>query len=382
VLTKQANASISFFWPFFEKNFACGETMKVDPVAQKRLGTMLFYGIVIALAYFTYRILEPVLVPLVWSGILVVVTHDVAVRLKKRWGATRGALAATFGVTLILILPALAMGYEFVQQGIQVFHAISSSSSNGAAGWVNHLWQRIQERFASVGSINFSGTLRRYAAEAGAYIAGQLGTVLAHAAGFCFDLFVTLIATFYLFRDGEHMLARLRDVLPFLPSQRERMLTETKELIFATVISSGLGALVNGVLIGTMFAVCGVGSPVFWGVVTAFGSFVPVVGSALVWVPAAIVLMGEGHIGRGVLLLILCLVIVTLVDYWFRPWLISGRGELGGLTVFIGVVGGILFFGLIGIVLGPIILALTASLLDLYTEGGRHGNRLVKAGGG
>lgn len=356
--------------------------MRVDPVAQERLGTMLFYGIVIALTYFTYRIIEPVLVPLVWSAILVVVTHDVAVRLKKRWGPTRGALAATFGVTLILIIPALAMGYEFVQQGIQVFHEISNASANGGIDWANHLWQRIQERFSSAGAIDLSGTLRRYAAEAAAYIAGKLGTVLAHTATFCFDLFVTLIATFYLFRDGEEMLARLRDVLPFLPGQRERMLSETKELIFASVISSGLGAVANGVLIGTMFAACGVGSPIFWGVVTAFGSFVPVIGSALVWVPASVVLMGEGHIFRGLLLLILCVVIVTIVDYWFRPWLISGRGEMGGLTVFIGVVGGILFFGLIGIVLGPIILALTASLLDLYTAGGRHGNRLVKAGGG
>lgn len=356
--------------------------MKVDPIAQERLGTMLFYAIVIALAYFTYRIIEPVLVPLVWAAILVVVTHDVAVRTKRRWGATRGALAATFGVTLILIIPALAMGYEFVQQGIQVFHAISNASSSGRLDWVNHVWQRIQDRFSSMGPIDLAATLRRYAAEAATYIAGKLGTILAHTAAFCFDLFVTLIATFYLFRDGEDMLARLRDVLPFLPGQRERMLTETRQLIFASVISSGLGALVNGVLIGTMFAACGVGSPIFWGVVTAFGSFVPVIGSAVVWVPASFVLMGEGHILRGVLLFILCLVIVTIVDYWFRPWLISGHGEMGGLTVFIGVVGGILFFGLIGIVLGPIILALTASLLDLYTAGSGHGNRLVKAGGG
>lgn len=225
--------------------------MKVDPVAQERLGTMLFYGIVIALAYFTYRIVEPVLVPLVWSAILVVVTNDVAARLKKRWGPTRGALVATFGVTLILILPALAMGYEFVQQGIQVFHEISNASSSGHLEWMNHAWQRIQQRFSGMGPIDLTATLRRYAAEAAGYIAAKLGTILAHTANFCFALFVTLIATFYLFRDGEEMLARLRDVLPFLPGQRERMLTETKELIFASVISSGLGALANGVLIGT-----------------------------------------------------------------------------------------------------------------------------------
>jgi predicted PurR-regulated permease PerM len=351
--------------------------VKVDPVAQQRLGTMLFYGIVLVLAYFTYRILEPVLVPLVWSAILVVVTHPVYAHLRHRFGPTRGAAIATLGVMLVLVVPALAMLYEFVQQGIHVFHTISTAAANGQLDWVDKIWVHIQDRFSSLGPIDLAATLRRYAGEAASFIAGQLGTVLAHAATFFFDLFITVITMFYLFRDGEAMLGRLRDVLPFLPGQRERMLAETQDLIFASVISSGVGALLDGVLIGAMFAGLGVGSPVFWGVVVAFVAFVPVVGSALVWVPTSLVLMAEGHVVRGLLLLVFCLVIVTVVDYWFRPWLISGRAELGGLTVFIGVVGGILFFGLIGIVLGPIILALVAILLDLYAARPRRGNKLA-----
>jgi len=361
---------------------AKGEWVRVDPANQQRLGAMLFYGIVIVLAYFTYRILEPMLVPLAWSAILVVVTHPVYTRLRNRFGPTRGAIIATLGVMLVLVVPTLAVLYEFVQQGIHVFHTISSAASNGHLGWIDRIWQHIQDRFSSVGPIDIAATLRRYAGEAATFIAAQLGAVLAHAATFFFDLFITVITMFYLFRDGEAMLGRLRDVLPFLPGQQERMLAETRDLIFASVISSGAGALLDGALIGVVFAGLGVGSPIFWGVMIAFVSFVPVVGSSLVWAPASLVLMGEGRVLRGVLLLVFCLMIVMVVDYWFRPWLISGRGAMGGLAVFIGVVGGILFFGLIGIVLGPIILALAAILLDLYATRPRSGNKITARGSG
>lgn len=356
--------------------------MKVDPVAQQRLGTMLFYGIVIVLAYFTYRVFQPVLVPIVWAAILVTVTHRVSAQLKSRLGRTRGAALATLGATLVLIVPALAIGDEFVQQAIQFFHTLSTASASGHLDWLNRLWQHVQERFSSFGPIDLAGTLRRYAGEAASYIAGQLGAILTHALAFVFDLFVMLITTFYLYRDGEGMLARLREVLPFRPGQRERMLEETQDLIVVSVISSGLGALLHGVLIGAAFAALGVSSAVFWGVMIAFVSFVPVFGAAIVWAPASIVLMAEGHVLRGIVLFLVSLAISTVIDYWFRPWVISGRAEMGGLAVFIGVVGGILYFGLIGIVLGPIILALTASLLDLYRGGSRHGNKLANASEG
>jgi len=97
-----------------------------------------------------------------------------------------------------------------------------------------------------------------------------------------------------------------------------------------------------------------------------FFSLVPVVGSALIWVPAAISLMLEGHVVRGIILALICGVIVGLIDNIIRPWLISGRAEMGGLVVFISVLGGIAVFGMLGVVLGPIVIALAAGLLDLY----------------
>jgi predicted PurR-regulated permease PerM len=106
-----------------------------------------------------------------------------------------------------------------------------------------------------------------------------------------------------------------------------------------------------------------------------------VVGSALIWVPAAIGLAVSGHVGKGIALALVSSVVVVLVDYVLRPWFISGRAQIGELLVFIGVLGGISVFGALGIVLGPIVVGLAADLLDLYSpRRGRPGHTVPPPG--
>ncbi len=107
---------------------------------------------------------------------------------------------------------------------------------------------------------------------------------------------------FYLFRDGPSLVDRLREVLPFEGRYRDRMIRDSRDLIFASVTSSIVAAAAHGLLGGLAFGLTGIGAPVFWGVMMGFFSLVPVVGSALIWVPASISLMLEGHILRGIIL--------------------------------------------------------------------------------
>jgi predicted PurR-regulated permease PerM len=353
--------------------------MKVDAKAQERLGALIFYLIVGALAYFVFRVFEPFIVPLAWAAVLVVVAHPVYDVLERRWGATRAALACTLGVTLVMILPTISVMYAFAQQGVGAVHAIQQRVAEGRFAWVNHAWSDVQRRFPEIGSDSFGDTLRGWAESAAGYAAQRLGTILAHAATFFFDLFVTILVMFYLFRDSTSLLARLRDVLPFQKEQSDRMFEETEDLIFASVMSTAAAALTQGLLGGLSFAAAGIGAPIFWGVMVAFFSLVPVIGSALIWVPAAVTLMVTGHVTKGIVLLAFYGVVIAFADYVVRPWLISGRAEMGGLVVFISVLGGVKVFGLLGIVLGPIVVALAASLLDFYAPSSPHGNRQGKA---
>lgn len=346
--------------------------MTTEASAQKRLGSALFYGIIILLVYLVYLVVAPFLMPLAWAAVLVVVSYPAYEWLARRWGATTAAIAGTAGVTLILIVPTLLVMIAFVRQGVDAFQSIELQSGHWA--WLNHLWTQIQGRFPGASPEDLTTSLRRYGEQAAGFVAARLGAIARHTAGFIFYLGVTILAMFYLFRDGHSMVERLREVLPFEASYRNRMLAQARSLIFASVTSSLVAAAAHGMLGGLAFALTGVKAPVFWGVMMAFFSFVPLVGSALIWVPMAISLIVAGHVGRGIVLVVFCAVIVGIVDNLVRPWLISGRAEMSGLVIFISVLGGISVFGLLGVVLGPIIVATAASLLELYAPRAPVGN--------
>jgi predicted PurR-regulated permease PerM len=351
-----------------------GAILAIRTDSQKRLGAALFYGIVILLVYLVYLVFAPFLAPLAWAAVLVVVSYPAYEWMARRWGETNAAMAGTAGVTLVLIVPVLLVMIEFVRQGMSAAQSIEFHVSSGHWAWLNRLWEAIQQRFPELSPDDLTSSLRHYGEEAAKFVASRLGTILRNTATFLFDLAVTILAMFYLFRDGHSIVERVREVLPFEQSHRDRMIEEVRTLIFASVTSSLVAAALHGSLGGIAFAVTGIKAPVFWGVMMGFCSFVPVVGSALIWVPIAIGLAVGGHWGRGLVVLILCSVIVGLVDNLVRPLFISGRAEMSGLVIFISVLGGITVFGLLGVVLGPIVVATAGSLLELYAPPAALGN--------
>jgi predicted PurR-regulated permease PerM len=340
----------------------------------------MFYGIVILLVFLVYLIFAPFLVPLAWAAVLVVVSYPVFEWLAGRWGRTRAAIASTAAVTLILIVPTLFVMIAFVRQGVTAVQSIHLGFENGHFAWVGNYWAQAQQRYPQAAAMNFTDMVHRYAEQAAGYVGERLGGIIRHAAESLFRLGVTIIAMFYLFRDGDSVLSRLRDVLPFEPADRDRMLDDARNMIFASVTSSLAAAAAHAALGSVAFAVTGVQAPLFWGVMMGFCSLVPVVGSALVWVPVAISLMAGGHLGRAIFLIGLCIVISGVIDNVIRPWLISGRAQLGGLLIFISVLGGIGVFGMLGIVLGPIVVVTAVSILDLYAPPARAGNKPAGAG--
>jgi predicted PurR-regulated permease PerM len=342
--------------------------------SQKKLGAALFYGIVILLVYLVYRVFAPFLTPLAWAAVLVVVSYPAYEWMERRWGKSKAAIAVTLGITLVLIVPALFVMIAFVRQGLSAAQSIELNVASGHWSWLTRVWDAIQRRFPEWSPEDLTSSLRGYGEEAARFVASRLGTILRSTATFVFHLGVTILAMFYLFRDGNSIVERLRQVLPFEGSHRERMIEEVRTLVFASVTSSLVAAALHGTLGGIAFALAGIKAPIFWGVMMAFFSFVPIVGSALIWIPIAISLFIGGHWGRGIALVVFCAVIVGLVDNLVRPLFISGKARMSGLLIFISVLGGISVFGLLGVVLGPIIVATATSLLDLYAPRAALGN--------
>jgi predicted PurR-regulated permease PerM len=334
----------------------------------ERLSSILFYGTAALLAWFVYLVVRPFLVPLGWAAVLAVLSYPWNRKLTAHWGATRAAAVGTIGVTLILIVPVLSLTVLFVREGVQAAHGLQEAIVTGRLGWVDRAWNWLAMRAGETGA-DLPTLLHQFAGRVGTFLASQLGAVLRNIAVFLFELFVMLFALFYFLRDGEAILAAVRRMLPFTESSRERALIAARDLIHASVTVSFLIAGVQGFLGGAAFALAGIGQPVFWGIVMAFLSLLPVVGSWPVWIPAVVWLFVSGHTGRATLLLAICAGLVGTVDNFLRPALLSGRARLNGLLVFISVLGGVAAFGMLGIVLGPIVVATAMGVLDAGARG-------------
>jgi predicted PurR-regulated permease PerM len=340
----------------------------VVQTAENRFSNVLFYGVVLCLGYFVFRVFEPFLVPLGWAAVFGVIFYSVNKRFERKWGRTRSAVLITLGVTVILIVPVLLLASMFVREGIAAAVGIQTAMAGGGYGWFNHAWGWLASRIAAVGiTVDLPGLVRQGASQAGEYMATGLGRVIRNIVVFLFELFVMLFALFYFLRDGDLILDRFRLFLPFEETMTERMLAEARELIFASVTTSLVIAAVQGTICGGAFAIVGLGSPIFWGVVMGFLSLLPVVGAWPVWIPAAIWLFSAGHTGRGIVLIGICGALGATIDNILRPVLLGGRSSLNGLLVFISVLGGIAVFGALGVVLGPIVVATTVGILDVYS---------------
>ena len=346
--------------------------MVTESTSRQRVGTLLYYGIVILLAYLLYLIFAPFLVPLAWAAVIVVVTYPAYEWTARRWNPTLASVVTTLAVTAIVIVPIVFVMIAFVKQGMSAVQTLNTKISAGSSvTWLDQMWVRIQSRVPELNLTNFDASLHSYLDQGISALAARIGTIVKHTAGFFFDAGLTILAMFYLYRDGASMMGRLREILPFQAAHRDRMLRSVHDLIYASVISSLVAGVVHAFLGGVAFEIAGVNSPVFWGVLMGLCSFIPVIGSALVWVPLALGLFFEGHWKSGVFLVIACTVIIGMVDNFVRPWLISGRAKMGGLVILIAVLGGISVFGLLGVVLGPIVVAVVAGFLDLYAPSAR-----------
>jgi len=217
-------------------------------------------------------------------------------------------------------------------------------------------------------TLDVSAPLQQAAEKIAAFLGSKFTGLLKNLVSFFVDLFIMIFALFFMFRDGEAIVRALRHLLPFDENIQTDMVEESKQLIFASVAVGLLVATIQGVLGGVSFALTGISTPVFWGVLIAFFSLVPVVGSALIWGPVALWLGFTGHWGKALLVVAICGGVSSVADNIVRPLLLRNRTRLNELLLFIGVLGGLEAFGLLGLVAGPTIVAAAMAVFRVYME--------------
>ena len=331
--------------------------------------TVLSYGALLLLGYLVYEITAPFLVPLAWSAVLAIFFYPLHEGVRKKLRPNLAATASTLAVTFLLIVPSLVVLFYTTKQAIDagakaqiVLQAPDKAVPTQVLDWLkNQLPDSMQDA-------DFSDPVKRGAEKVAGFLAAKVGGLVKNIFEFFLDLFVLLFALFFMFRDGEDVVRAVRHLLPFDPSIQEDMMHESQELIFASVAVGLLVAAIQGALGGLAFTLAGIGTAIFWGVLMGFFSLVPVVGSALIWVPAALWLAFTGHIGKGLLVAAICGIVAGVADNIVRPLLLRNRTHLNELLLFVSVLGGIEVFGLLGLVAGPTIVAAAMGVFRVYMQ--------------
>lgn len=334
-------------------------------MSSDRLAGALSLAALAGLLYLLWLVVQPFLTPLGWAAVLAIVFYPMHERLERRWGAGRSAAATTFAATLLVIGPMLLVMTAFVREAIDAAGDLQVAFAEGHFTWIERAWRSLEQRVPAAQRVNLAALVADTARRSAVFLAAQSGSVLRNVAGFTFDLIIALFAMFFLLRDSTAIMAAVRRILPLDEPVRERLISQTRELVSVSVTSSGIIAAVQGVLGGIVFAAVGIGAPVFWGVVMGFFCLVPL-GAWVVWLPAAVLLAVGGSIGRAIIVAGLGLGIVSAIDNVLRPALLSGGTRMNGLLILIALLGGVRVFGVLGLVLGPILVATVLALLRTY----------------
>ena len=332
-------------------------------VGSKSLGRPVLYALILLGVYLSYQILSPFIVALAWAVLFAILFRGMQAALARRTGPNTAALITTLLVSVVIVAPAVGLISALAQEAPQAIDSLKQASQN-APRQIQGLWDAARARSPVPMPEDPTDVMIDGAQRVVAYLAPRAGSFVAAFFAMLGTLAAMLFALFFLLRDGAAIGRELRDRLPFPEQESERLMRDTRDLVIASVGAGLIVAAAQGVIGGTAFWLLGIGAPVFWGVVMAFCSLLPVVGAALVWVPAGIWLLLSGTIGRGVAMLLVGALGISMVDNVLRPLVLSGRTSVSGLVIFFGLLGGVAAFGFIGLVIGPIILVTTARLLE------------------
>jgi len=342
----------------------------INESERDRFVRLLFYAVVLVVGYLAFRIVGPFLAPLAWAGVFAMVLEPLRRFLAERLARPSWAAAMTTVIALLLIVgPAVGVLSVLVVEVTALVQAIQSGAHALPASPDIQAWyEKLRQQTVLPLPEDLGSTVTDTVKFVATYVAGSAGAVLQNVAGLFFQLFVMLFALFYFLRDGGRVVETIRQILPFGAARRDHIISQTHDLVVATVGSTFAVALTQGALTGLTLGLLGFRAPVFWGVMTAFFSLLPAVGSGLVWGPAAVYLLVTGDIVRGVILIGVGVGVIGMADNILRPLLLSGRTTMHGLMVFVSLLGGMAAFGFIGLVIGPVIMATFATLMGVVTR--------------
>jgi predicted PurR-regulated permease PerM len=286
---------------------------------------------------------------------------------RETLGAVLTLLVLLLGVGLPLagFLAIVANEAVQVSQGAETWFQEQDDLIGQVRGWVERL-PYADRLLPEEGEL--AAQFRSVIEKIGPALMGKLAQATRITLAFFLQLFVLLYALFFFLVDGPEILRAILRYLPLGPEQEEALLERFVSVTRATLKGSLLIGVIQGALAGVAFWVAGVPGAAFWGTVMVVLSIIPALGAAFVWVPAVIYLFVVGDMAAGIGLLIWCAIVVSTVDNFLRPRLVGRDARMSDLLILLSTLGGIVLFGVVGFIVGPIVAALFVTIWHIYGE--------------
>jgi predicted PurR-regulated permease PerM len=325
--------------------------------------------------YLVYLILRPFMDTLILAIVLASLFSPLQAYLVRQYRgrANLAALTIVFIITFLMAIPVSLFTSALVSQGVDTVNQINDWIR---AGNIQKLTEdprilaystRLQEKlpFLDLNKLDIPTNLLQLSKNLGQFLLSRVGTLLGNAASLITHFFVMIFVVFYLVRDGERMIDQVRYFSPLRTEQEDRIIDGTRVVARSVLVGTFVTAICQGLVGGLGLAIVGIPG-LFWGTVMAFASLIPVIGTSLVSVPAIAYLLLFGSWKSAVFLTFWCILLLGSIDNFLRPFLMQGGSKLSPFYIFLAIIGGVQYFGLIGILYGPLILTFAMIMLVIY----------------
>lgn len=329
----------------------------------KRLQIVAFLILLLIVAWLVFSVVRPFLNMLVFALILTILFQPVYQRfLKKLKSEGWAALGTVVLILVIVMVPLWLFGQVLFNELVNAFHSLREGEftlnrDQLIAGLPDQAKSLITQFTSDFN--NIAGKLTTNAFQ-------TFSQIVSNVASFILSFFLVLFATFYLLKDGRHFKQVLMDISPIANSQENILFTKISTAVNGVVKGTFLMALIQGVVATIGYTIFGVPNPMLWGMLTIFAALVPTVGTAIALIPAVLYLLVTGQTPQAIGLAIWGGAAVGLVDNFLGPRVIGGSAQIHPLLVLISVLGGVSFFGFLGFLLGPILMAVFVAMIDMY----------------
>lgn len=330
--------------------------------------------------YLLYQIFSPFITSILWAVFLSIIFYPLFKRFQRLFKKSPllSSLLMTLLVLFVIVLPFGLLMVSLAMEVVDVYHWVDEMIKTGQLQayfekiqqlpFFRWVWVRL-DPYVDLSKIEPASLLLKNLKQISIFLFNQTSTILKGVSTFIASFFFMLLSLYYLFKDGVYLFERVKQIIPLPRNERDLLFHRFKEMIHATIYGGILMAIIQGTLGGLSLWVLGFSAPIFWGTAMALLSFIPIGGTALIWIPLSIFLLVQGMFLKAIVLLALGVFVISMVDNLLRPLFISSRTNIHPLLLFFAVLGGIQAFGLIGLMAGPLIMTLFLTVIEIYIQG-------------